>query len=435
MSQKRRSSKRRSQKRKSAKKSERKSASKSARKSASKSARKSARKTAKRSSSRRTSSKRIKKSSRRYSKKNQKGGLIPGSADQSSDLTFRRSSTRLGPDGMYGVVSYGNQDNYSPMPSNNDQEIVQRGGGIFDWFFNLFGFFNMVGGAYVYNADTDECPVCKGVGSQEDFGGNQIQICSNGHHAHPYCIGEWYKIANTCPTCNISVENFPLYVQLNPTKTTQIRYNPDNYAPTESVYEVETYGTASFNLQNILQNNDYTEAYNAFRSNNGRQYIMQSLNEIDVQRDEDIYFGNSSPDSPSMESSFIVRFLNSLNVASALFDVFRETGDQDTLINNTGPLIDLYARDSNLNIIMWLREHGYHASFEFLENAASRQQLQAMMWYLTSYNVDPLGQEILTLIRELQEDQNTASVNVLVSYINSVVEEPPQRTLRRHNAM
>ena len=149
---------------------------------------------------------------------------------------------------------------------------------------------------------------------------------------------------------------------------------------------------------------------------------MQSLNEINLQRNQDIYFGNTSEDSPSMENSFILRFLNSLNVASALFDVFRETGDQDTLIHNTGPIIDLYARDINLNIVLWLREHGYHASFEFLENAASRQQLQAMMWYLTSYNVDPLGQEILTLIRELQQDQNVASVNVLVSYINSVVE-------------
>jgi RNA polymerase subunit RPABC4/transcription elongation factor Spt4 len=378
------------------------------------------------------------------SKKNQKGGLIPGSSDEHSDLTFRRSTGRLREDGsIHHVVSHGNENtgfrrSYGTRDLigdpdgmryiNQEKDQPQRGGGFFDWFWNLFGMNNMTGGAYVYDPEKDECPICKGVGPDVELGGNQIPICENGHRAHINCIQLWYSTANTCPVCNTSVENFTLYLRINPEKiVTRHIYDPSIYEPNPEILN-------NFNIENILRNNDYREAYAMFNSEAGRAYITQELDEITTQRDQDIYFGNEDEDSDLMHNSFILRFLNSLNVASAIFDVLANRRQQFLLTQYTGPIIDLYPNDTHLNIIMWLREHGYHASFEFLENAANREQLQAMAWYMNSYNIDPLGQELLQLVRDLQEDQRNRSVEVIMNYINNTIQRP-ERRLVRYNAM
>ena len=376
------------------------------------------------------------------SKKNQKGGLIPGSADENSDLTFRRSTGRLNEDGsIHHVVSHGNEntgfrrsygtrdligdpDGMRYIDQEKDQP--QRGGGFFDWFWNLFGMNNMSGGAYVYDVEHDKCPICNVVGPYEDFGGDQVQICSGGHYAHPGCISSWYGVANTCPVCNVNVSDFPLYLRINPGKVIGPRYDPDNYAPT---------AVSQGNIDDILIYDDYDQAYAFFTSQEGMSYVNEQMREIYENRDEDIYHGNISEDDPIMEDHFILRFMHVLNVANALYDAYGRY-PMPWVSTIDGPLIDLYFKDDEDNIRTWLRTHGYRASFEFLDIAANRSQLNSVKWYLNTYKPDPVGNELLRLVQELQEHgEHNDSYAVIMEYIINAFDDNGVRRLRRYNAM
>lgn len=384
------------------------------------------------------------------SKKNQKGGLIQGSADDYSDLTFRRSTGRLREDGsIHHVVSHGNENtgfrrSYGTRDLigdpdgmryiNQEQDQPQRGGGFFDWFWNLFGMTgttsttSMTGGAYVYDAEHDKCPVCNVIGPYEDFGGDQVQICSAGHYAHPGCVSSWYAVANTCPVCNVNVSDFPLYLSINPNKVTGSRYDPDNYAPNRNV---------QVDIDDLLLYNDYDQAYAFFTSQQGMSYVNEQMSEIYENRDEALYHGNISEDDPIMEDHFILRFMNVLNVANALYDAYESYPSLPWVSTIDGPLIDLYFKDDEDNIRTWLRTHGFHASFEFAELAANGSQLDSLKWYLNTYYPNPVGPEILTLINELQyHEEHEDSLTVIMEYvINRHDQHINRRVLRRHNAM
>lgn len=379
------------------------------------------------------------------SKKNQKGGLIQGSADENSDLTFRRSTGRLREDGsIHHVVSHGNEnigfrrtygtrdligDPDGMRYINQERDQPQRGGGFFDWFWNLFGINNMTGGAYVYDPETDACPICKVIGPYEDFGGDQVPICDHGHRAHPGCIDGYYTFADKCPVCNMSVSDFPLYLSINPDKVTGSRYDPDNYAPTTATYQG--------NVDDLLIYNNYDQAYAFFTSQEGIEYVNEEMREIYENRDEALYHGNISEDDPIMEDHFILRFMPVLNVANALYDAYQDYPVKPWVSDLDGPLIDLYFKDSDYVIRNWLHIHGFGASFEFAELAANRSQLESLKWYLNNYRPDPVGPEILSLIKELQDyEENEDSLTIIMEYvINSHNEHVNRRVLRRHNAM
>jgi hypothetical protein len=371
------------------------------------------------------------------SKKNQKGGLIPGSANRPGDdsLTFRRSSGRLASDGsIYHVVSHGNEGNYYPRNNNGvNGENVQRGGGFFDWLWSWTSLFNMVGGAYVYNVETDECPICKGVGPDEDFGGDQVQICSSGHYAHPECIANWYGFANTCPVCNVNVSDFPLYKSINPEGYSGPRYNPDNYAPGGNVQQIDENLINSVDLQGLIQRNNYQEALEFFRSPLGRAYVQMMLDINEEEYNRMIYFGNADEETVMVSDHFITEFLgenqSALNVANALFDAFNETGEEYLLTQHAGHIIDMYTRDihvdssSNFGYAVWLHNHGYSASSEFMDNSALNRQTMALNWYLNTYRPNPRGPEINSLLEMLDTPRHTNARNIILSYVSESIHD------------
>jgi len=284
----------------------------------------------------------------------------------------------------------------------------------------------MIGGGYVYNVDTDECPICKGIGPDEDFGGNQVQICSAGHYAHPECIASWYSFANTCPVCNVSVSDFPLYLNINPEEYSGPRYNPDNYAP-DSEQQIDEALIDSVDLQGLIQRNNYQEALEFFRSRLGKAYVKQMLEINEEEYNRMIYFGNADEDTAMVSDHFITQFLgenqSALNVANALFDAFNETGDAYLLTEYAGPIIDMYTRDihvdasSNFGYAVWLYNHGYNASSEFMDNSALSGQTMALNWYLNTFRPNPRGPEIESLLEMLDIPRHENARTIILSYV------------------
>ena len=324
--------------------------------------------------------------------------------------------------------------------------------------------FSMDGGG---TSPEDTCVICTESGADQDTGVEQVQICPNGHYAHVDCITPWYARRDTCPECRDDVQNFPLWLEINPiepepapapapvrpydrlfpnavTSLPRLNYfrpdfdNNEGFEPVYDFSDPEQEQNAVRRFMDMKEQNDYQIALEYFDSDEGYAYLEYLLKkDADEAYELSIVSGEDQQDVNIDSLMYNIIQDGQMNVAEALYTYTQSHGFVDDIFESSGAIINKFVNnfDTNQNIINWLWSRGFTVSFGFLDDAVfDNINANAVQWYLTNVKPSIDDEELIDIFNDLEEyitdeqddiirdeltDEQNDIYNLLDTYINN----------------
>lgn len=170
-------------------------------------------------------------------------------------------------------------------------------------------------------------------------------------------------------------------------------------------------------LKNVLEIDDYNVAVQYFNSRQGQHYTQRRLY-IDLYDYNQVIQEGIQQDEIELDSEGFYPLMfevisRSVNVAQALYDVYRQKNQELLLTQAVGPIIDYFYEDEDLNRAMWLHRHGFIVTPTYFMNAVIQEQFQSVLWYLNTIRPDSQ-----TVYDALEDVNNNDMYQLLNSYVD-----------------
>ena len=170
-------------------------------------------------------------------------------------------------------------------------------------------------------------------------------------------------------------------------------------------------------LKNVLEIDDYNVAVQYFNSRQGQHYTQRRLY-IDLYDYNQVIQEGIQQDEIELDSEGFYPLMfevisRSVNVAQALYDVYRQNNQELLLTQAVGPIIDYFYEDEDLNRAMWLHRHGFIVTPTYFMNAVIQEQFQSVLWYLNTIRPDTQ-----TVYTALEDVNNNDMYQLLNSYVD-----------------
>ena len=266
----------------------------------------------------------------------------------------------------------------------------------------------------------DICAICTESGADKDTGVAQVQICPRGHYAHIDCITPWYATNKECPECRTDVTSFQLWKEINPIEQTNKWWVVGDQMQEEEAWnEIENPSRFEEDFLSILDANNYEASLLFFGSPVGRAYVQWALESDKEEFNRQVYYEDEDESVVSLYP-LIQQILerSAFNVANALYRVFEELGEQQSLTQYSGPVINEFYLDNEIPHANWLYSHGYGISHLYLDNAASSGQVEAVKWYLQVFRPARQDELLLQTMRFAQDDEEEV-YRVIKNYVDT----------------
>src|SRR6056300_1514897 len=170
-------------------------------------------------------------------------------------------------------------------------------------------------------------------------------------------------------------------------------------------------------LKNVLEIDDYNVAVQYFNSRQGQHYTQRRLY-IDLYDYNQVIQEGIQQDEIELDSEGFYPLMfevisRSVNVAQALYDVYRQNNQELLLTQAVGPIIDYFYEDEDLNRAMWLHRHGFIVTPTYFMNTVIQEQFQSVLWYLNTIRPDTQ-----TVYDALEDVNNNDMYQLLNSYLD-----------------